>query len=66
MTRAQGGVVSGNFPFRLGISGSIEDMTWCKRAFTSRLGNEQPDGQVIGLSYGIEERDLWSELVTGL
>lgn len=21
--------------------------------------------QVIGLSYGIEERDLWSELVTG-
>lgn len=22
-------------------------------------------GQVIGLSYGIEERDLWSELVTG-
>lgn len=40
------------------------DMTWCKRAFTSRVGNEQPDGQVIGLSYGIEERDLWSELVS--
>ena len=41
-------------------------MTWCKRAFLSREGNEQPDGSIIGLSYGIEQRDLWSELVTCL
>ena len=45
---------------------SCKDMTWCKRAFLSREGNEQPDGSVIGLSYGIEQRDLWSELVTCL
>lgn len=40
------------------------DMTWCLNAVQTRVGNEQPDGGVIGLSYGIEQRDLWSELMS--
>ncbi|CAJ1401033.1 unnamed protein product [Effrenium voratum] len=40
------------------------DMTWCKRALSSTAGSEQKDGAVIGLSYGIEQRDLWSEIVS--
>ena len=47
------------------LSTSSEDMTWCKRALSSTAGSEQKDGAVIGLSYGIEQRDLWSEIVTG-
>ncbi|CAJ1342410.1 unnamed protein product [Effrenium voratum] len=34
------------------------DVTWCNKAFTS------PPAAVVGLSYGIEERDIWSELIS--
>eukprot|EP00931_Biecheleriopsis_adriatica_P094854 TRINITY_DN6847_c0_g1_i1.p1 TRINITY_DN6847_c0_g1~~TRINITY_DN6847_c0_g1_i1.p1 ORF type:complete len:785 (-),score=121.20 TRINITY_DN6847_c0_g1_i1:167-2521(-) len=42
------------------------DMTWCKEAVKNRRGNEQPGGGVIGLSYGIEQRDMWSEKMSNL
>jgi len=37
----------------------LGDQTWCMKAFDGSHG----DGK-IGLSFGIEERDIWGELVT--
>ncbi|CAK9008063.1 Uncharacterized protein SCF082_LOCUS9704 [Durusdinium trenchii] len=34
------------------------DVTWCQKAFTA------PPTALVGLSYGIEERDIWSELMS--
>ena len=45
---------------------SPKDMTWCLKAIQSKWGTEQEDGGVIGLSYGIEQRDLWSEKMSNL
>lgn len=42
------------------------DMTWCLKALQTKWGTEQEDGGVIGLSYGIEQRDLWSEKMSNL
>lgn len=35
------------------------DQTWCNKAFDGKHGKG-----VVGLSYGIEERDLWSETMS--
>ena len=35
------------------------DQTWCMKAFDGSHGYG-----IIGLSFGIEERDIWGELVT--
>jgi hypothetical protein len=35
------------------------DSTWCNKAFDGSHGKA-----VVGLSYGIEERDLWSEIMS--
>eukprot|EP00933_Yihiella_yeosuensis_P040575 TRINITY_DN34895_c0_g1_i2.p1 TRINITY_DN34895_c0_g1~~TRINITY_DN34895_c0_g1_i2.p1 ORF type:complete len:502 (+),score=90.32 TRINITY_DN34895_c0_g1_i2:196-1701(+) len=35
------------------------DQTWCNKAFDGSHGRA-----LVGLSYGIEERDIWSELIS--
>ncbi|CAE8638139.1 unnamed protein product, partial [Polarella glacialis] len=36
------------------------DVAWCTRAFDS----QSPGKALLGLSYGIEERDIWSEMIS--
>ena len=47
-------------------AGPCQDMTWCLKAVQTTWGTLQADGGVLGLSYGIEQRDLWSEKMSNL